>query len=1367
MKIMGKYYTNIVRIGNRLLVREIRDGKRRKYKTEYKPTLYIPTKGKTSTLHAPDGTPVESINPGTMGDCYQFIQAYKDVDDFRIFGNTSYEYNFLDEEYPGVLDYKLNEMVVCNLDIEVAKTKDGYSEAKDATNEVIAITMKSSHDGIFHVFACQEFDEDLYNLEHQDTKITYHLCEDEMDLFYKFLDLWETIEPDIVTNWNGRLYDIPYIINRISRIMSPDDAKRLSPWGIIKESTVNIFGKPEVVYDIAGVSILDYLLLYRKNVLEPRESYRLDYIAEVELDEHKVDYGEYNDLQDLYERNFKKFIEYNCLPLNSHIWTSDQIQYLSSLKKGDLLHKSKVYRLFPVTPKQVYQITTSLGTTISTSEDHKFAITSEKSDEIQWLTAGDMLQRDCKSLYLHKSIRTPSTTPLTYRKLLQRAWKDWCQYNHFDFVARNPSIEEHLTKMGCLPKNDTPTLWKYSKLKNFLTDELIDEFFASTDLVTFYITKHQMSYDISNNIDEETLHILGLMYTDGTAVFVDAFRKHESRPISWSISNTNDGIVEFLEKYASYQRNILVKAAVYSSESYTIGQTHYDKKPLDKYTVSFRFNTELGLLYPLIFSVNNTKDLNIVSLSLLSESQFKSLVAGVIDGDGCVSLSSGKSKTTNIGFVNYLKNNPAKWAELFLWNGVLASSHKNRITIQSNGRNNDFVRTLPLKHSLKKDKLPDFLALRRNNDLSSKNGGNTAKVRIHDDYFKIRLENVVKTDDHVDMQDIETSNHEFFVSGVRTHNCNDVRLVDRIDAKRKLIELQCVVAYHAKINFVDVLSQVRMWDTLICNHLLAQGVVVPQKTDTHKDTQFTGAFVMKPIPGMYKWIASFDVQSLYPMIMRTLNMGMETKLQYKDLTPMMKEYQKLMGQNLMHSLDDGSRVVDPNAIVEGMTEELIEHLREYDVAVGANGVFYRRDPKSFYSEMIEELFDNRLEYKAKMKAAKKELSTCNDSIRKAELETISSIFDLKQHATKIILNSLYGCLGNNYARWFDVANAEAVTTTGQFIIQYVARGINAYLNKMMKTTDKQYIVYSDTDSCYVTLETVVDRHHPQGTTMEKVAFVDRICKDALQPQINRLFRHLTDRYLNGVGEYLLMNREVIGDKGIWTAKKRYLINVRDKEGIRKEKAELKVMGLEISKSSVPKFCRDAMKEAVRIVMEHDQETLFKFIADTETKFKAQPIEMVSFPRGVNGIAKYGHHQTIYIKGTPFHTKGALMYNHMLDKKGLSNKYPKIKDGEKIKFFYLKEPNPLGINAMAFPAKLPTELGIDEFIDWDIQFEKSLIEPLKLILSAINWDTQKRASLDALFDWSDDDDGKADQTQYEETCVDELENDELTESGSVE
>ena len=876
-----KFWTNVFRAGNYLYVREVRDGKRRKFKTEYKPTLYIPTT-KKSTLHAPDGTAVEPTMPGTMQECYQFLQKYKGVDNFRVYGNTAYEYTYINETYPTHIEYKWSELVVCNLDIEV-ESKQGFSEAKDATNEIQAITIKCSTDGIFHVFACQPFDAVSYNVEHTDSVIEYHQCSDEIDLLQKFLDLWETVEPDIVTGWNIRMYDIPYIINRISRIMSGDDAKRLSPWNTIRESTVNIYNNEEVVYDVAGLSIMDYLLIYRKNVLEPRESYRLDYIAEVELKERKLDYSEYGSLQNLYENNFKKFIEYN----------------------------------------------------------------------------------------------------------------------------------------------------------------------------------------------------------------------------------------------------------------------------------------------------------------------------------------------------------------------------------------------------------------------------------IH-----------------------------------------DVRLVDRIDAKRKLIELQLIVAYHAHVNYVDVLSQVRTWDTLICNYLLSQCVVVPQRTDVDKDAQFTGAFVMKPIIGLHRWIASFDVTSLYPTIMRTLNMGMESKLTTRELTPLMRQYQLYLEKHLMLADDEGKMNVDPDAIVEGITEELWAELKEHDVAVGANGIFYRRDPKSFYSIMIEELFNNRMEYKGNLKKAKKELGACSDPIRKAELENEVSKWDLRQHATKILLNSLYGAMGNQYFRFFDVKNAEAVTTTGQFIIQYIGRGIDSFLNKKMKTEDKKWVVYSDTDSVYVELNDIVEKFCPNGTMGEKLDFVDKLCKEAIQKEINRMFRLLTERYMNGVGEYLKMEREVIGDKAIWTAKKRYLVNVRDKEGARADpvtgvsyldKAYLKYMGVEIAKSSIPKFSREAMKEAVSIIMDKDQQALFDFVAATKVRFEAQKIEDVSFPRGVNGLGKYGNPESIYIKGTPFHVKGALIYNHLIDKLHLDGTYSKIKEGEKIKFFYLVENNPVQNNGMAFLTTLPEEFGLHQYIDWDMQWEKSFIEPMMLILNAIGWDTQPRASLSEFFD----------------------------------
>jgi DNA polymerase elongation subunit (family B) len=260
-----KYYTHVHRSGNYLSVREVRDGKRRKFKVEYQPTLYLPATNKLqkNLKLTPDGKPVVAMKPGSMNDCYHFTKKNRGLQ--KVYGNTFYEYAFLNEEYPGHIEYNIADMIICNLDIEVA-SKGGFSTAEAADQEVTAITVKNSKDGIFHVFACKEFQNTL-------PEVRYYHCDNEEDLLERFLKLWEGIEPDIVTGWNVRLYDVPYLINRISRVLSPDAANRLSPWGEIKESNVNIFNKPHVVYDVAGINVLDYLLIYRKE--RPRATGKL------------------------------------------------------------------------------------------------------------------------------------------------------------------------------------------------------------------------------------------------------------------------------------------------------------------------------------------------------------------------------------------------------------------------------------------------------------------------------------------------------------------------------------------------------------------------------------------------------------------------------------------------------------------------------------------------------------------------------------------------------------------------------------------------------------------------------------------------------------------------------------------------------------------------------------------------------------------------------------------------------------------------------------------------------------------------------------------------------------------------------------
>jgi DNA polymerase elongation subunit (family B) len=529
------------------------------------------------------------------------------------------------------------------------------------------------------------------------------------------------------------------------------------------------------------------------------------------------------------------------------------------------------------------------------------------------------------------------------------------------------------------------------------------------------------------------------------------------------------------------------------------------------------------------------------------------------------------------------------------------------------------------------------------------------------------------------------------------YNIEDAILVEELEFKLRLIELTLTVAYQAHINYEDVISQVRTWDMIIYNYLKRDNIVIPQKIGMHKDQQYAGAYVKEPDPGMYKWIVSFDVTSLYPSIMMANNIGIETKR--TDLFWLNHDVNKM--------LDNKQSYLDA-----------FEIAKKNNATLAANGIYYDKEPISFYSRMIAKLFNDRMEYRKKAKECK----VIGDKLGYSK-------FDIKQMATKIQLNSLYGACGSSFFRYFDIQNAEAVTLTGQFIIQYIEQGMNAYLNKVFKTENKNYVIYCDTDSIYVTLEEIVGRVFKDKSDLKKIsAFLNKICQEKLEPELDNLFSQI-DVLLNGISGHLKMKREVIANKVIWTGKKRYLMNVCDNEGELYEKPKLKVKGVEIIKSTVPKFCRIKMEEAVKIVVnDDDNDKLITFIEKCREEFYKLPANEVSFPRGVNGLEKYFNAD----KGTPLHVRAALVYNRMIDECNLTKKYQKIQEGEKIKYCYLIVPNPTKDKVIAFLSKLPPEMKLEKYIDYTIQFEKGFIEPLNNILSVIGWDYEKKSSLNKFF-----------------------------------
>lgn len=532
------------------------------------------------------------------------------------------------------------------------------------------------------------------------------------------------------------------------------------------------------------------------------------------------------------------------------------------------------------------------------------------------------------------------------------------------------------------------------------------------------------------------------------------------------------------------------------------------------------------------------------------------------------------------------------------------------------------------------------------------------------------------------------------------YNIIDTELVDELEHKLKLIELCLTMAYDAKCNYQDVFSQVRTWDCLIYNHLHNKNIQIPQKRD-QQGRGIEGAFVKEPKPGKYEWVVSFDATSLYPSIIMQYNMSPET------FRP-------------MNAYD-----TTVNALLDGQQD--FSKLYDDDLCMAANGFCYTRDKQGLFPEIVEKFFDDRQRYKKLMIKAQQEFEKTKDPKLKNDI----SKFNNFQMARKIQLNSLFGAMGNEYFRYYDARIAEGITMTGQYIIRHVGNGINNFLNRVCGTDDHDYSFYSDTDSCYISLEPLVDKFYPDMDRNKLINVLDKICEEKITDAINQSCDVLAD-YTNAFQKKIIFKREAIAERGIWVAKKRYALNVWDNEGVRYESPKLKVMGLEIVKSSTPAPVRVTLKEAVRLTLTEDEKTLQKYIEKVKADFDKLTPEEIAFPRGCNGINKYASRTDIYSKGTPLHVRGALLFNHHLEQNKLTKKYETIQEGEKIKYLYMIEPNTLGENAFSFISKLPPELDIHKYVDYDTMFKKAFLDPLSQIIDGLGWTTEPQATLEDLF-----------------------------------
>ena len=535
------------------------------------------------------------------------------------------------------------------------------------------------------------------------------------------------------------------------------------------------------------------------------------------------------------------------------------------------------------------------------------------------------------------------------------------------------------------------------------------------------------------------------------------------------------------------------------------------------------------------------------------------------------------------------------------------------------------------------------------------------------------------------------------------YNMKDVQLVDRLEDKMGLITLIMTVAYKGGVNYKDAFGTTGIWESIIYRKLNQDKIAPPaNKSDSVKTAQFAGGYVKEPMVGSHDWVVSFDLNSLYPNIIVQWNMSPETLRKDSTTTGGVDHYLQFFDSE-----------VDP----------LHPTIRDKNLAVATNGSAYRRDVDGVIPNLIIDYYDDRRSAKNQMLAAEQ----AYQKEKTYDLEKEINRLHNQQMAIKILMNSLYGALGNQWFKYFDLQVAEGVTYTGQMVIQWAERAMNKAMNKVLKTDGKDYVIAIDTDSLYVNFAPLVKELNPN----DPVKFLDKICKEHFEPVLAKCYEDLFTKF-NCHRPRMEMGREVIADRGIWTAKKRYILNVHNSEGVQYDEPKLKIMGIEAIKSSTPEIVRSKFREIFKVIISETEEDTQNFIQKFKQDFKSLPPEAVAFPRAVSNVTDWHDRKTIYKKGTPIHVRGSLLYNKSIKDYKLTNKYELISNGSRIKFCYLRMPNTLKENIIAFPDVIPKEMGLDKFVDYETQFEKTFVEPLKPILDAMGWSVEEQSTLEDFF-----------------------------------
>ena len=540
-------------------------------------------------------------------------------------------------------------------------------------------------------------------------------------------------------------------------------------------------------------------------------------------------------------------------------------------------------------------------------------------------------------------------------------------------------------------------------------------------------------------------------------------------------------------------------------------------------------------------------------------------------------------------------------------------------------------------------------------------------------------------------------NHQKFID----YNIRDTQLVERMEEKTGFIALALTLAHKANSNYITSFGSVKIWDTYIYNVLRRRNIVISQPDPVHGDRRIEGAYVKQPLTGMHDWVCSFDLNSLYPHLIMQYNMSPET-------------------------------IAD--SVMPGVDVETLLTKNKFDVpkdhCLSSTGQLFRTDTHGIFPQIVEELYNERSVTKKKALSAMQDLEKISkdDIHQRFQVEKKISLYNNQQMAVKILMNSLYGAMSNKWFRYYDIRMAEAITISGQLTIRWAEQRINKYLNELLKTGNVDYVLAIDTDSLYVRLGDLVSKVMPDETDQDKICkFIDKVASQKIEPLLADAYEELKE-YVNAYEQKMVMAREIIASRVVFTGKKRYIANVLNNEGVQYSSPKLKVTGIESVRSSTPQVCRQLIEKTLKLILNEDEFAVQAFIKQARDKFKGLPVEDVAFPRGVNNLWKKQKEGI----GTPIHVRAARKYNHMVKEKNLNNKYETIQNGDKIKFTYLKMPNPAKQNVIAFPIILPNEFDLVRFVDYDMQFDKSYLEPIKNILDAIDWNVEKQNTLEDFF-----------------------------------